>query len=322
VKTKQAPDVVVIGASAGGVKALQTLVSRLPDAFNAAVLVVLHVRAEVESFLPDILRKAGVLPAVHAADGSVLEAGRIYIAPPDCHLLFHNGYLRVIRGPKENRHRPSIDVLFRSAAMTHGNRVVGVLLTGADDDGTAGLLSIKRSGGVTVVQAPEESEFPRMPQSALTAVKPDFVLSVAEIGPLLGNLVKGLQQPTGRPVMMEADERPPAERVPGDDKGPGVPTAFSCPDCNGTLWELHDGDLIRYRCRVGHAYSAATALDAESEAVERALWEAVRVLEESASMSRRIASKTETLREQLNRKAEERDRHAQVIRELLLSTGS
>jgi two-component system chemotaxis response regulator CheB len=318
------PDVVVIGASAGGVRALQTLVSRLPQGFNAAVFVVLHVPAEAESFLPDILSKASVLPAVHAANGSVFGAGRIYIAPPDCHLLFHNGYLRVIRGPKENRHRPSIDVLFRSAALTHGNRVVGVLLTGADDDGSAGLLSIKRGGGVTVVQAPEESEFPQMPQSALTAVKPDFVLPVAEIGPWLGNLVQGLQQRTRRPVMTEADEKPepPEERVPGDDKGPGVPTAFSCPDCNGVLWELHDGEMIRYRCRVGHGYSAATVLEAESEAVERALWEAVRVLEESASMSRRIASKTETLREQLSRKAEERDQHAQVIRELLLSTGS
>lgn len=318
---EKGPDIVVIGCSAGGVPALQKVVSALPPDLDAAVFVVLHVLAEAESLLPHILSRLGGPPASHPSDGQLFETGRIYAAPPDRHILLHDSSVRVVRGPKENLHRPAIDVLFRSAAMVGGPRVLGVLLTGADDDGAAGLKAIQERGGATVVQDPMDSAHPEMPQSALQVMRPDFTLPLDQIGPMVRDIVKGVVKPNERPVMPEAVDKSFGgdEGEPVDVKQLGTPTAFSCPDCNGTLWEVQDGRLLRYRCRVGHAYSSGSMIEAQSEAVERALWEAVRVLEESASMSRRIAQKTEVLREHLSQKAEERQRHAQALRDLLLN---
>lgn len=316
------PDLIVVGTSAGGVQALQKLVSGLPARLEAAVCVALHLPAEYESFLPQILSRAGSLPAEHPADGALLEMGRIYCAPADRHLLFEDGRLRVVRGPKENRHRPSIDVMFRSAAAVHGERVAGVLLTGSDDDGTAGLKMIQKSGGLAIVQDPHDSAFPDMPQSALQVLDPDYLLPLAEIGPLLGKVVSREITPERRHPMSEPIEKTfrQEEGVQIDPSVLGTPSAFSCPDCNGTLWEFVDGELVRYRCRVGHAYSAASMLEAQSDAVERALWTAVRVLEESASTARRIAQKSQVLHEDLNCKAAEREQHAKTLRELLLNS--
>ncbi len=318
------PDVIVAGASAGGVDALQTVVSALPRGLDAAMFVVLHLSANAESLLPQILTRAGGLPACPAANGELFEMGRIYAAPPDRHLILHNASMRVVRGPKENRHRPSIDVLFRSAAMLYGPRVIGVLLTGADDDGAAGMKVIQERGGITIVQDPLDSRHPEMPQSALSVLTPDFMLPLAEIGATVRDLVTGVIKPNGRKAVSD-----PVDRVLGQEQGQpvdverlGAPTAFSCPDCNGTLWELQDGELLRYRCRVGHAYSAQSMVEAESDAVERALWEAARVLEESAAVSRRIAQKSEILRPRLREQAEERERYAQVIRDLLVNGAS
>jgi two-component system chemotaxis response regulator CheB len=319
---EQGPDIVVVGTSAGGVRALQEVVSALPGDLEAALFVVLHLLAEAESFLPEILTRAGKLPASHPSDGQIFETGRIYAAPPDRHLLLPDSRMRVVRGPKENLHRPSIDVLFRSAANTWGARVVGVLLTGADDDGAAGLKAIQERGGITIVQDPHDSVHPEMPQSALRLVDPDYTLPLNAVGAMVRDLVKGAVKPSRRIAMPEpADPSFGAEEgLPVDDKELGNPTPYSCPDCNGTLWEMQDGNLLRYRCRVGHAYTAASMVEAQAQAVERALWEAVRVLEESASMSRRIAHRTDMLREQLFHKATEREQHALTIRKLLLST--
>jgi two-component system chemotaxis response regulator CheB len=318
-KDEQGPDIVVIGASAGGVAALQEVVSALPPDLNAAIFIVLHLLAGAESLLPQILSRKSRLPASHPSDGQLFETGRIYAAPPDRHILLHDSRLRVVRGPKENLHRPAIDVLFRSAARVGGPRVLGVLLTGADDDGAAGLKAIQERGGATVVQDPMDSAHPEMPQSALQVMEPDFTLPLHQIGPMVRDLVKGVVKTNERPVMPEPIDKSFGgdEGEPVDVKQLGTPTAFSCPDCNGTLWEVQDGKLLRYRCRVGHAYSSGSMIEAQSEAVERALWE-VRVLEESVSMSRRIAQKTEVLRKQLFEKAEERERHAQALRDLLL----
>ncbi len=314
------PDIIVVGASAGGVDALKTLVSKLPVGLDASIFIVLHLWAETESLLPQILSRAGRLPVSHPADGELFEAGRIYTAPPDRHLIVHDGTIRVVRGPKENLHRPAIDVLFRSAAMSYGSRVIGVVLTGADDDGTAGLRTIKDRGGIAIVQDPADSAHPTMPESAMRAIGPDFTLPVSEIGPILSKIVSGVIS-VGRTAMSEPVDKSlgQEEGMPFDVKLLGTPTAFSCPDCNGTLWELQEGELLRYRCRVGHAYSALTMAEAQSDAVERALWEAVRVLEESASISRRIALKSDVLRQQLTVKADERERHAAVIRGLLVN---
>ena len=319
-ETNEKPEIVVIGASAGGVSALQTVVSALPPGFDAAVFVALHLWPEADSRLPEILTRAGNLPASHPADGAHFETGRIYAAPPDRHLLLNDSRMTVVRGPKENLHRPAIDVLFRSAATTYRRRAIGVLLTGADDDGAAGMKSIQECGGVTIVQDPADSAHPEMPESALRVITPDFTVPVREIGPLLRDIVQGDIRLKRRPAMSEPGDKTEGQEqgLPVDEKLYGAPTPFSCPDCNGTLWEVEDGQLLRYRCRVGHAYSARSIVEAESDRVDRAMWEAVRVLEESVSMSRRIAQKSQVLRAHLLTKAEEREGYAEVLRNLLV----
>ncbi|SRR6266436_461463 len=181
-------DIIVVGASAGGVKALVTVVRSLPKDLPATIFMVLHIPAEVPSVLPDILSRSGPLVAVHAVDGAAIEYGQIYVAPPDHHLLVERGKMRVVRGPRENRSRPAVDPLFRSAASAYGPRVVGVVLTGALDDGTAGLLAVKRRGGVAIVQDPDEALYPDMPASAVTSVAIDYILPLSDIGPLLVRL--------------------------------------------------------------------------------------------------------------------------------------
>jgi two-component system chemotaxis response regulator CheB len=314
--------VVVIGASAGGIEALQKVLSALPADFGAPVFVVVHLQADAESFLPQILSRSGRLRASHPVPGERIEAGRIYAAPPDRHVLVFNSTARVVRGPKENRHRPSIDVLFRSAALECGEKVIGVLLTGSDDDGAAGLKAVQDRGGITIVQDPEDSQYPQMPASALRVMQPDFTLPLAEIGPRLNDLVGGAVKRNGRRAVSK-----PIDKSFGQEEGKpidvsllGTPTAFTCPDCSGTLWELRDGELVRYRCRLGHAFSTQSMLEAESDQVERSLWEAVRTLEESAGLCRRIARITDLLRDKLLRQGEEREGHARVIRDLLLSS--
>lgn len=320
-KNDSHPEIIVIGASAGGVQALQEVAARLPSGLEAAVCVVLHTLPTRQSWLPEILGRAGPLTAVHAEDGDRIDNGCIYVAPPDRHLLFHDGSLRVVRGPKENLHRPSIDVLFRSAAMAFGPKAVGVLLTGGDDDGAEGLKMVKQRGGLAVVQDPAEAAHPEMPASALRVMKPDFKLPVRQIGPALERLVRGPERSLEGNPMPDSFEKfmGQEEGLPVEVTQLGTPSAFTCPDCNGTLWELWDGDLVKYRCRVGHAYSENSILEAEGESVERALWAAVRTLEESAALSRQIAQKTGVLREGLMEKAEEREQHAKVIRDLLRS---
>ena len=196
-------DIVVIGASAGGMEALQKLVSRLPAGLPASLFVVWHLSPGVKSILPSILTKAGALPAVHPQDGDRIEPGRIYVAPNDHHMLLENGYIRVARGPKENRFRPAVDPLFRSAAYVYGPRVIGVVLTGALDDGTAGLWTIKLRGGTAIVQEPEEALIRGMPLNALDNVAVDYRLPVAEIGELLPSLVR---EPAGEPAALPQAE--------------------------------------------------------------------------------------------------------------------
>jgi two-component system chemotaxis response regulator CheB len=306
--------IVVMGASAGGVTAMQTVVASLPREFPAPILVVLHTWPAGDSYMPEILSRCGPLPAAHGRHGAAMERGRIYVAPPDHHLAMNDGHLVLNRAPTENMHRPSIDVTFRSAARNYGPNVIAVLMTGADDDGAAGLLAIKRAGGTVIVQDPEEALFPEMPLSALVYVHPDLTLRLAEIGPALARLVA--EPPVQRSIAMSEQEVP--DNMPGaDEKELGEPSAFTCPDCGGTLWEVRDGELLRFRCRVGHIYSPTAMLDAEAEANERALWAAIRSLEESAAVSRRIAEKTGVLKDDFLRRAEERLRHAATLREML-----
>jgi two-component system chemotaxis response regulator CheB len=286
---------VVIGASAGGVEALRDLIAGLPADLPASVLVVLHIPSYGGSVLPAILTRAGRLPAHHPVTGEPLKDAEILVAPPDHHLVVRDGIVVLTRGPHENGHRPAVDVLFRSAAREHGARVIGVVLSGVLDDGTAGLAAIARRGGATIVQDPADAMYPAMPLNALTHVRADHVEAADRIGPLIAELVTTEIPDTEEPMpdllaretdiaMMDGDEL--------DDGGrPGTPSGFSCPDCNGVLWEIRDGELLRYRCRVGHAWSAESLFGEQAEQLDNALWMALRGLEEKAALARTLAER-------------------------------
>lgn len=281
-------DIVVVGASAGGMSALEKLVAGLPKDFPAAMFVVWHLPPGVRSVLPRMLMRAGPVPARNAEDGDRIEPGRIYIAPNGHHMLLEKGYIRVTRGPKENRFRPAIDPLFRSAAYIYGPRAVGVVLTGALDDGTSGLWAIKLRSGTAIVQDPEDAQHRSMPLNALYNVDVDYKLPVAEIGPLLGRLVRESAgaEPAAAP---EEQERMAAEvkiaegadAMDFDVRRFGELSAFTCPECNGVLTLLRDGSIKRYRCHTGHAYSADALVESATEQVENRLWTAVRSLDET-----------------------------------------
>lgn len=287
-------DIVVIGASAGGIEALKRLVSVLPRDIPAAILVVQHMHPRFHSELDGILERSGTLPVRFAQDGERVRHGQVYLAPSDHHLLFDDGHVRVLRGPKENRHRPAIDPLFRSAAWTYGPRVVGVVLSGTLDDGAAGLWAVRSAGGVAVVQDPADALYSEMPTSALMAFNVDHVLPVEEIGSLLAKLaheeVDGTAEkhaPKGIGVELSAVTREHDTDVE-DMRQLGRPIGFMCPACHGGLWELQDGELVRYRCHIGHAFSPDSLQAAQSEDVEYALESALRALEEKGAAARRL----------------------------------
>lgn len=321
-------DVIVVGASAGGVEALTRLVSSFPADLPAAIFLVLHIPAQSPSHLPHILNRAGLLRALHPADEEAIQHGRIYVAPPDHHLLVEEGIVRIVRGPKEKRHRPAIDPLFRSAARSYGSRVAGVILTGSLDDGTAGLLAIKRRGGVAIVQDPHDTLFSSMSLSAIAHVEVDHVLQLSAIGPLLVQLAHEPVAAEGSypiPRDMELETKLAAMDMSAMHGGEhlGTPSVFSCPECGGVLWELHDGNLLRFRCRVGHAYSVDSVLIGQSEAVEEALWTALKTLEESISLSRRMAKDARDkgkawLAGRFDEKMQKTERNAELIRKVLM----
>ena len=321
--------VVVIGASAGGVEALIELIPKLPRVFAAPICIVVHIPAESPSLLASILARRSKLDVEEAVDGAELVKGKVYVAPPDRHMIIDSGRTLVLtHGPRENRHRPAVDPLFRSAALAYGGGAVGVILSGSLDDGTAGLLAIKRVGGMAVVQSPQDAMYSGMPQSAIENVEDiDYVVPLAEIPSALNQCLK---TPRLAPVSasrlelmnMEKKISEMDEGAMETDDRPGQPSAFSCPDCGGVLWEIEDGEYVRFRCRVGHAFSPETMLGAQSEVLEEALWTALKTLEESAHLSKRLAN---TERERghnwmmkrfQEREAEARER-AEVIRKVL-----
>lgn len=283
---------VAIGASAGGVEALKDLVASLPPDLPAAVFVVLHISPYVASSLPAILSSAGPIPAIHPRDGAPIEAGVIYVAPPDHHLLVDRNCIAVKKGPKENRFRPSIDALFRSAAYVYGQRAIGVVLSGALDDGTSGLWSIKRLGGISIVQQPNQASFETMPRTALENVEIDYTELATRIGPLLSLLV-GTEQERGK-IMdeYEVSERMAKEvgfAAEGEAFQKGVMTLggltpFTCPECHGVLVNITEGKLSRFRCHTGHAYSDSALLEAVMETTGQMLWQVIRSLEEASML--------------------------------------
>jgi len=276
-------EVVVVGASAGGVETLRTLAAALPPDLGAAVLVVLHVSQAGTSVLSEIFDRAGPLPAVNAMQGEPIHRGRIYVAPPNHHLAIEDGLLALSHGPRENGHRPAIDALFRSAAAAYGARAAGVVLSGMLDDGTSGLRHLQDAGGTTLVQDPDDALYPGMPRSAMTHVAVDAVLPLSEIGPALVHLAGRV---TSNPHADDPMPQHPAS--PASPPPEGHSSRFVCPDCGGVLFEYRDGVVERFKCSVGHAYSLESLFDGQAHLLESALWAAVRSLEDRALLLRRM----------------------------------
>jgi two-component system, chemotaxis family, protein-glutamate methylesterase/glutaminase len=269
---------------------------------------------------------------VRATDGEEIQRGKVYVAPPDHHLLIEDGHVQLVRGPKENLHRPSIDALFRSAARAAGPRVIGVVLTGARDDGTIGMRAIKQRGGLAIIQDPVEAPFPSMPLSVMHDIKVDYSLRLHEIARLLNKLSRESAEEEGRypvPDKIEIESRIAEQKMEGDEllasvEKIGKVSRLTCPDCNGALWEINDEVLLRYRCHVGHAYSAESLSEGQADMLELALWSAVRALEEKTVLAKRIVERARKANQNraarlFEKRAEEAEAHGSMLRELLLS---
>ena len=281
-----------IAASAGGVEALRRVVAGLPGDLAAAICVVLHIPAAGRSLLAPILDRDGPLTAVAAEDGQPLRSGVIYVAPADRHLLVRRHAIELSRGPKENGVRPAADPMFRSLARSWGPEAIGVVLSGALGDGSAGAVWLAAAGAAVIVQDPADAIVPGMPASAIAATSPDYTVPLAEISELLGRLVREAAPPAFVQGAMPPDPDP-LDHLLRQHRPDGPPSAFTCPECSGVLWELRDTPLIRYRCRLGHTFSDDAMLEAQGDAVEAALWTALEVLEERVELLRRIGARTE-----------------------------
>ncbi len=286
--------VVVIGTSAGGLTALKKLTSQLLNDFPLPVLVVQHISADATgNILLDELNKLNTVKCQHAKSGNSLKPGHLYLAPSGHHLMIGAEMkMLVTKGAQENRYRPAIDPLFQSAAVAFGTGVIGILLTGYLDDGTAGMKAIKRCGGICIVQDPQEAEYPAMPKNALNNVKVDHCLPISEMGALLYKLIPQ-KLPKSKPVPKDVlTESKIAERVLSDlssvnQLGDQVP--FNCPGCGGVLWHVEKDSSMRFRCHTGHAYTAASLLGEQTKKVEETMWTALRMFEERKNLLTEMA---------------------------------
>lgn len=279
------PTVLVIGASAGGVSALKSLVAELPERLPAAVLIVLHVGAH-RSELPSLLGAAGPLPGKHAEAGEKILTGQIYVAPPDRHMIVVGDHLQLTRGPRENWSRPAINPLFRTAAEYFGAGLIGIILTGRLNDGAAGLLEVKRRGGTSVVQSPEDADYPAMPASALAHVAPDYCLPLAGMPALINQLVAERSRATSISATLQTLE---AGRAMSDGQEFERPIAITCPDCGGALRPDGGGTLVEYRCHIQHVYTAEVLAEAQFDQMERVMRAGERIVHERSEFCRQMA---------------------------------
>jgi two-component system chemotaxis response regulator CheB len=304
--------VVVIGGSAGAIEPLKILVRQLPEAFPAAVAVVIHGVSAGNSLLPAILRRVGALEAGVPHDEEALFPARIYIATTGRHLIVDDGMLRLVRAAEENRVRPAIDPLFRSAAQSHGRRAIGVILSGTLDDGSAGLFAIREAGGHALVQDPREALFSEMPTNAIRYARPDAVLPILE-----------LAREVNRLAMAEEGDSSRRTRRSEGTIGAEKVSELTCPLCHGALWEREVGDLVQYRCRTGHVFGQDTLASEQDGMIEDALWAGVRALEERGEFSRRLAARFDARGDTATsaryvRQALAAERRAKTLRETVL----
>lgn len=323
--TSASRDIVVVGGSSGGLEALRRLIRDLPPGFPATMFVVVHMGAT--SHLADVLAKSGPLSVLPAVSGVLFEPGKVYVAVPGFHLLLHDGHILLRRGPRENLARPAIDPLFRSAAASFGGRVIGVVLSGALADGTAGLRAVKRCGGLAVVQDPADALVSSMPHSALRHVEIDHVSPAAGMAKLLTGLVG---QPAGRTSDIPLDIRIEAAIAAQElsdmraDDMLGTPSRFTCPECHGALWEIEDGTMLRYRCHVGHAFAADAVLASQGDEIDRLLGTLLRSHQERAALAHRMArheraNGRQTLADHLESRARDYEHDVEIMKKLLRS---
>lgn len=305
-------DLVVIGASAGGVETLKRVVAGLPEDLPATICIVLHIAPDSPSALASILERAGSLPCHAARDGDPLDPGVILVAPPDHHLVIEDRRVRVTMGPRENGHRPAVDVLFRSAAAERDGRVIGVILSGTQDDGAAGLAVIKSRGGATIVQDPTEALYAGMPASALAHVAVDAVLPSGGIADMVAAMVNGEHARSIAGAAIAAD----------DDQLDEQPVTTICPECGGVLSERSEAGVMQWECRVGHRYSPESLADAQAEDVEAVLWAGVRALQDRVVLLERMARQADSRAQprsarSFRRRAESAGEHADLVRDAL-----
>jgi two-component system, chemotaxis family, protein-glutamate methylesterase/glutaminase len=322
-------NIIVIGASAGGIGPLIELVNQMPAKFDAAVFVVQHVAPFSPSHLPQILERSGKLPVMHAKDGEPIKMGRIYVAPPDFHLLIDEEKVVVKKGPKENRFRPSIDALFRSAAYTYGERVISIVLSGMLDDGTSGMWTVKRLGGVTMIQDPDDAICPSMPHHVMEYVDVDHKLPVSEMGSVLLQLIREDVNPNHRIPEAEMERLRTEISIASQDNSfqmgivqMGEPSSLTCPECAGALSMLRDGNLTRYRCHTGHAFTHNSLLASASKSMEANMWKAVKSFEEMIILlqdsARQLTATGNTTRsEEYKRQAEYTKKRSAELRRLI-----
>ena len=321
-------DLVVIGASAGGVQVLLDLAAALPGDFPACVLVVVHVGAH-RSLLPELMSARGLLRAVHPRDAQSLQPGTIFVAPPDHHMLVEDGRIRLNRGPRENHARPAIDPLFRTAALSYGRRVVGVVLSGRLDDGTAGLQAIKRCGGLAVVQDPADAEYADMPRSACDHVDVDLCVPASRLAACLLDCVRVPVVAAAPPLPDDIATEQAISTGAGDPmdnlNAIGHPSRFACPECAGVLWEIDGSRPRRYRCHTGHGFTLRALAKTQDDATEDALWGAMRALQEREALLREMAKDADpagggdAARDDIVKTAERMARHGEQLREMITS---
>ena len=272
-------DIVVIGGSAGAIESLSALVSHLPGDLDSAIFVTIHTLPVADGLLPKILTRHGRLRSAVAVDGEPILCGRVYVAPPDLHLLVEPGRVGLNGGPKENGHRPAIDPLFCSAARSYQDGVIGVILSGTLDDGSVGLRVIREHGGTAIVQDPDEAQFPQMPRNAIEIGHPQHVASAADIARLIVTHTEATSNVE--------------QAMPGAREAPGLPSGIACPECHGVLWGATDDASPEFRCRTGHTYAAESLLEAHASHLAASLWAGVRALREQASLAKHMASRAE-----------------------------
>jgi two-component system, chemotaxis family, protein-glutamate methylesterase/glutaminase len=321
-------NVVAIGASAGGIEALEHLFRALPQEPDAAFFVVVHVPAHTPSRLHELLPAWTAMPVSPATDGERIRAGRVYVALADRHLMLHDGHVRLTRGPKECRNRPSIDVLLRSAAVAYGPKVIGVILSGMLDDGTAGLWSVKDHAGTALVQEPSDARYASMPESARLHVEVDFTGTAEALGREIGRRL-ALGTPEAQPAA--GSQRHELENLianQGNALQSGVMklgrvSKYTCPDCHGVLVQIEEGSIVRFRCHTGHAFSIKTLLAEVNDAIDAGLWDAIRAVEERVLLLRQMADLARHDRDiadadSCERQAADAEHHIRKLRDLVL----